>query len=323
MTAHQTQRPGSGPWSAEPLPDQSGKLALVTGANGGIGRVIVRELARAGARLVLACRSAERGLAALARLREEVPGSQAELRMLDLASLASIREFAATWDHDRLDLLVNNAGVVMVRRGRTVDGFETHMGVNHFGTFALTGLMLATLLKSDDPRVVTVASEAQLAARLDLDDLDSARRYSPVRAYGRSKKANIYFALELHRRASTAGVPLRSMVVAPGMTDSGVLTKETDAAGGMSKAAARLVSRLMAQPVDKGAWTTLYAATEPGLPGGSYVTLNGFLQMRGDRPVRRDGYRAANDEAIARRLWGISVERTGVAFDALNGVGRS
>ncbi|MET8003572.1 oxidoreductase [Nonomuraea glycinis] len=297
-----------------PIPDQTGRLVVVTGANSGIGYVTARELARHGAHVVLACRDPGRGQTALDRLRAEAPGARLELRQVNLASLASIRAFAAGWDHDRLDLLVNNAGVAMVPFARTEDGFESQFGVNHLGTFALTGLLLPHLLAAPDPRVVTVSSEGQRFALFDLDNLNAERRYRTAFAYVQSKRANLYFATELQRAADAAGVRLRSMAVAPGLTRTNVLTGGANSDRGRLYAAlTRLVVRLAFRPTAEGARTSLYAATAPELPGGSYIVPDGPLQLRGE-PVRRTGERAIRDTDTARRLWRLSERLTGVTY---------
>lgn len=303
-----------------PIPDQSGRVAVVTGANSGIGYITARELARHGAHVVLACRSPERGQDALDRLRAEAPGARAELRRLDLASLDSVREFAAAWSHDRLDLLVNNAGVAMVPFSRTADGFESHFGVNHLGTFALTGRLLPHLLAAPAPRVVTVSSEGQRFARFDLADLNAERGYSAPFAYVRSKRANLYFAVELQRRA--AGSPLRSMAVAPGLTRTNVLTGDANAGRGtLYRSLVPLLVRSLFRPTAEGAKTSLYAATAPDLPGGVYVAPDGLLELRGE-PAIRHGHRALHDTATARRLWEISEDLTGVRYPMPAGAAR-
>ncbi|UBU08672.1 oxidoreductase [Nonomuraea gerenzanensis] len=297
------------------IPDQTGRIAMVTGANSGIGYVTARELARHGAHVVLACRDPGRGGAALARMRDEVPGARLELGRVDLGSLASIREFAAGWRHDRLDLLVNNAGVAMVPYARTADGFESQFGVNHLGTFALTGLLLPHLLAALDPRVVTVSSEGQRFARFDLGNLDAERGYRAAFAYVQSKRANLYFAVELQRRADAAGLRLRSMAVAPGLTRTGVLTGGANSSRGRLYATlVRLLIRVAFRPVSEGARTSLYAATVPDLPGGSYIVPDGPLQLRGE-PTRRTRERAIRDAATAADLWRLSERRTGVTYD--------
>ena len=302
-------------WTPESIPDQSGRLVVVTGANSGIGYVTARELARRGGHVVLACRSPERGQAALDRLRDEVPTARAEMRRLDLASLDSIRGFVDEWDHERLDLLVNNAGVAMVPLARTVDGFESHFGVNHLGTFALTGLLLPHLLASADPRVVTVSSEGQVGAPFNLTNLNAERSYRAPLAYWQSKKANVYFAIELQRRAAATGLRLRSMAAAPGLTRTNVLSGGANTERGrVYHTVVSLLTRLLFRPTPEGAMTSLYASTVPDLPGGSYIAPSGAFQLRGD-PVPRNGYRAVYDTATARQLWQLSENLTGVHVD--------
>ncbi|GAA2657986.1 oxidoreductase [Nonomuraea recticatena] len=297
------------------IPDQSGRIAVVTGANSGIGYVTARELARRGAHVVLACRSPERGRDALDRLLTEAPGSRAELRRLDLSSLESVRSFAAGWDLGRLDLLINNAGVAMVPFSRTADGFETHFGVNHLGTFALTGLLMPYLLASGEARVVTVSSEGQRFARFDLSNLNAERGYSAPFAYVQSKRANLYFAVELQRRMTAAGLPLRSMAVAPGLTRTNVLTGGANTGrGAVYQRLIRLLVRLTFQPTEGGARTSLHAATTRDLPGGSYVAPDGLLELRG-APTIRQGHRAIHDTVTARRLWELSERLTGVRYE--------
>ncbi|MFI6740871.1 oxidoreductase [Nonomuraea sp. NPDC050451] len=304
----------SPPGTFRTIPDQTGRVAVVTGANSGIGYITARELARRGAHVVLACRDPERGQAALARMQGEVPGAHLELRRVDLGSLTSIREFAAGWDHDQLDLLVNNAGVAMVPYALTTDGFESQFGVNHLGTFALTGLLLPQLLAAPDPRVVTVSSEGQRFARFDLDNLNAERGYRTAFAYVQSKRANLYFAMQLQRRADAAGQRLRSMAVAPGLTRTNVLTGGANSGRGRLYATlTRLLVRVAFRPAPEGAKTSLYAATVPDLPGGSYIVPDGPLQLRGV-PTRRTRERAIRDTATAADLWQLSERLTGVTY---------
>lgn len=304
----------SPPWTFQAVPEQTGRVAVVTGANSGIGYVTARELARRGAHVVLACRSPERGQAALTRMRREASRAHLELRRVDLGSLSSIREFAAGWDLGRLDLLVNNAGVAMVPYARTADGFESQFGINHLGTFALTGLLLPHLLTAPEPRVVTVSSEGQRFARFDLENLDAERGYRAALAYVQSKRANLYFAMELQRRADAAGQKLRSMAVAPGLTRTNVLTGGAHSGRGRLYATlTRLLVHLAFRPTAEGAKTSLYAATVPDLPGGSYIVPDGVLQLRGE-PARRTRERAIRDTATATRLWRLSERLTGVTY---------
>ncbi|WP_433342109.1 oxidoreductase [Micromonospora sp. CA-111912] len=292
----------------------------MTGANSGIGYVTARELARRGAQVVLACRDPERGRAALVRMQAEVPDARLQLRQVDLGSLASIRQFATGWDHGRLDLLINNAGLAMVPYALTSDGFESQFGINHLGTFALTGLLLPHLLAAPDPRVVTVSSEGQRFARFDLGNLNAERRYLTAFAYVQSKRANLYFAMELQRRANTAGLKLSSMAVAPGLTRTNVLTGGANSGRGRLYATAtRLLVRVAFRPTPEGAKTSLYAATVPDLPGGSYIVPDGLLQLRGE-PTRRTRERAIRDTATAERLWQLSERLTGVTYE-LSAVG--
>ncbi|MEU5915438.1 oxidoreductase [Streptomyces sp. NPDC047141] len=301
-------------WTPDSIPDQSGRLVVVTGANSGIGYVTARELARRGAHVVLACRSDERGRNAMERLRTEVPGARTELRILDLADLRSVRRFAEGWSHERLDLLVNNAGVAMVPFARTADGFESQFGTNHLGTFALTGHLMPHLLAAADPRVVTVSSEGQRFARFDMANLDAERRYRSAFAYVQSKRANLYFAMELQRRADASGLRLRSMAVAPGLTRSNVLTGGANSARGRAYGTlTRLLLRSAFRPTPDGAKTSLFASTVPDLPGGSYVVPDGPLQLRGE-PVLRRRERAIQDSATAHRLWVLSEQLTGVRY---------
>jgi NAD(P)-dependent dehydrogenase (short-subunit alcohol dehydrogenase family) len=311
------------PWTLRSIPDQSGRVAVVTGANSGIGYITARELARRGAHVVLACRDPGRGEAARTRLRAEVPGARPELRRVDLASLASIREFATGWAHERLDLLVNNAGVAMVPYAVTADGFESQFGINHLGAFALTGLLLPRLLAAPEPRVVTVSSEGQRFARFDLRNLNAERAYRTAFAYVQSKRANLYFAMELQRRADAAGLRLRSMAVAPGLTRTNVLTGGANGGRGRLYATAtRLLVRAAFRPTPEGAKTSLYAATVPDLPGGSYIVPDGPFQLRGE-PARRTRERAIRDTVTAERLWQLSEQLTGVTYGLRAATSRS
>ncbi|MFG1702649.1 oxidoreductase [Nonomuraea sp. M3C6] len=303
------------PWTLSDIPDQSGRVAVVTGTNSGIGFVTARELARRGAHVVLACRDPGRGRAALARMRDEVPGARLELRHVDLSRLASIRAFAAAWDHDRLDLLVNNAGIAMVPYALTADGFESQFGVNHLGPFALTGLLLPHLLAAPDPRVIAVSSMAHRFARFDLDNLNAERSYRPAFHYGRTKRATLYFAMELQRRVDAAGLRLRSMAVEPGFTRSNVLTGGAHSGRGrLYLAAMHLLLRVAFRPTPEGAKTSLYAATVPDLPGGAYIVPDGPLQIHGE-PTRRTRERALHDTVAAEHLWQLSEHLTGVTYN--------
>jgi len=297
------------PWSPADIPDQSGRRAVVTGANSGLGLIAARELARKGAAVVLACRNQAKGAAALEQVRAAAPGVQAELARLDLGSLESVRAFAAT-QAAPLDLLLNNAGVMAPPRAETADGFELQLGTNHLGHFALTGLLLGALKAASSPRVVTISSNAHQLGRIDFDDLQSRRRYRRWRAYNQSKLANLLFMLELDRRARAAGLPLASVGAHPGYSATNL---QFAAPPLVDRLVMRVLNRLLAQSGEDGAVPVLYAATMPGLPGASYVGPDGRGGWRG-KPQPVGMSRRAQDPETARRLWEVSESLTGVSY---------
>jgi len=302
-------------WATSDIRDQSGRLAVVTGANSGIGFVAARELARAGAQVVMAVRDTTRGEEAAGKVRSAA--SAVEVMELDLADLSSVRAFAAAFGegHDGPDLLVNNAGVMALPHRTTADGFEMQFGTNHLGHFALTGLLLAGLSSRPDPRVVTISSGAHKMGRIDFEDLQGERGYKKWKAYGQSKLANLLFAFELGRRASGAGLPLTSVAAHPGYAATNLQATGPKMAGrGLEERMMGLVNRVIAQDEEHGALPTLYAATEPDLPSGSYIGPDGPLEMRG-RPRLVGATDRAWDEQTARRLWETSEELTGVYYD--------
>ena len=278
----------------------SGRTAIVTGANSGIGRATAHALAGAGARVVLAVRDTGKGQAAAAAM----PG-RTEVRPLDLASLASIRAFAASWEGD-LDLLVNNAGVMVPPLTRTADGFELQLGTNHLGHFALTNLLLGDVTG----RVVTVSSTGHRFGKIDFDDLNWERRpYKAWRAYGQSKLANLLFTSELQRRLIAAGSPVLATAAHPGYAATNLQFKSGRRIMDIVSAVG---NRLLAQDEDGGALPTLYAATAD-IPGDSFAGPGGFMEQRG-APTLVGRTDAAQDVAVARRLWDVSEELTGVRF---------
>jgi NAD(P)-dependent dehydrogenase (short-subunit alcohol dehydrogenase family) len=301
-------------WTAADLPDQSGRTAIVTGANSGLGFVSARELARAGARVVLACRDLGRGEAAAERIHSEASLAEVELEHLDLADLGSVRAFAerVATAYDGLDTLVNNAGVMAIPRRETTDGFEMQLGINHLGHFALTGLLLPQLLRKDDPRVVTVSSVAH-RGRIDFGDLHGERRYSRLVAYNRSKLANLLFAYGLQRRAQAAGWPLRSVAAHPGWARTNLQFAGARMDESRLEWIGMSLARAFAQSGEMGALPILYAATRPDLPGASYVGPRGPLGLRGYPKVTTSSL-ASQDVAAATRLWVASEELTGVGF---------
>jgi NAD(P)-dependent dehydrogenase (short-subunit alcohol dehydrogenase family) len=291
-------------FSAADIPDLTGLTAIVTGASSGIGLETAKALTAHGARVVLAVRDAARGDKAAATL----PGPGAhEVRPLDLASLDSVRAFAAGWPDQPIDLLINNAGVMIPPLTRTKDDFELQFGTNHLGHFALTNLLLPHVTG----RVVTVSSNAHRAGRMDFGDLNWERKkYRPWSAYGQSKLANLLFTAELQRRLADAGSKVLSMAAHPGYAATNLQSHSGSKMMGFLMGA--LGNRLLAQDAAGGALPTLYVATAD-LPGNTYAGPSGFAAMRGvPAPCARS--RAASDDAAARRLWQVSEELTGVTF---------
>lgn len=294
-------------WTFDDLPDQTGRTALVTGANTGIGLETARMLARKGAAVVLACRNVGKGAAAVARIVEERPRGSASAQALDLSDLDSVaaftRAFAAT--HDRLDLLINNAGVMVPPLGRTRQGFELQFGTNHLGHFALTAQLLPLLERTPGSRVVVVSSGAHKLGRIDFADLGwEKRKYSPWAAYCQSKLANSMFALELSRRLAALGSEVRVTAAHPGWTATDLQR---------TAAVARFFGALFAMKPADGALPTLRAATDPSAANGSYYGPARFFELNGPPVPARIAARA-QDRAVAARLFDESERLTGVVF---------
>jgi NAD(P)-dependent dehydrogenase (short-subunit alcohol dehydrogenase family) len=298
-------------WTAEDIPDQTGMLAIVTGANSGLGLVTALELARHGAEVVVAARSSAKGEAAVKEIRDGAPDAPVpRAAELDLASLDSVRRFAVEFADARVDLLVNNAGVMMTPRGTTSDGFELQLGTNHLGHFALTGLLLEALGRSGSARVVTLSSNEHKGGKIDFDDLQMERDYNPRGSYQRSKLANAVFAVELDRRLRAAGSPVKSMFAHPGYSATNL---QSSGPTGLAKAVMKISNRLIAQSAERGALPTLYAATAPGVEGGEYYGPDGPGEFRGF-PKQVEAIPDAYDAAIGSRLWQESEELTGVRY---------
>jgi NAD(P)-dependent dehydrogenase (short-subunit alcohol dehydrogenase family) len=299
-------------WTVDDMPDQTGKVAIVTGANRGIGFEAARALASKDAQVVMACRSQERGAAAAQQIYAEYPDAMVDLMELDLADLASVRQFAKrfTSRYDRLDILINNAGVRMAPElRRTADGFEAQFGTNHLGHFALTGLLLDLLIHTSDARVVTVSSVAHRQGRMDFDNLNGERSYDQQVAYGTSKLANLLFTYELHRRFEASGVGTIAAASHPGWTNTSFTEHPT---------LIRVFSSLFAMPPEQGALPTLYAATAPDVRGGDYYGPGGLGQIWG-YPRQVESNALSHDPAVAERLWELSEELTGVTYgDEMN-----
>ena len=309
------------PWTLADIPSQAGKRILITGANSGIGYHAAFTLSRKGAHVIFACRDRQRGEAALVRLLDEAPGANVELAILDLASLASVHEFAARQIEQPLDVLINNAGVMAPpKRQQTADGFELQFGTNVLGHFALTGLLLAALQNaaaesSEPPRIVTIASIAHKQGSLHFDDLQYRQNYSPMKSYRQSKLANLMLALELDRRLRAINENMLSVAAHPGVANTNLF--QTGERSAIESGARRVMGHLIAAFLNtdtEGALATLYAATAPDVAGGGYYGPQGFQEMCGEEigPARLAPQ--ALDTAAAARLWDICEDLTGIKF---------
>jgi NAD(P)-dependent dehydrogenase (short-subunit alcohol dehydrogenase family) len=302
-------------WSEADVPDQTGRVVIVTGSNTGIGYQTAAVLAYRGARVVLAVRNPEKGNEALARIVASSPHADVTLRELDLSSLDSVRAAAAALgsDYPRIDLLINNAGVMWTPKRVTQDGFEMHFGTNHLGHFALTGLLLDHLLPIRGSRVVTVSSQAhRLRTSIHFDDLNWERRYDRTAAYAQSKLANLLFTYELQRRLGVRpGAAKSTIAVAahPGGTNTGLARNLPLAL----RPVASILGPVLFQSPKMGSLPTLRAATDPAVQGGQYYGPDGFAEQRG-HPTLVDSSAQSHDEDLQRRLWTVSEELTGVSF---------
>lgn len=297
------------PWSEKDVPDQTGRIAIVTGANSGIGLETVRVLAQKGAQVILACRNQEKGKAACADITTSAPQAKVEFQPLDLSNLESVKTFAEdfTAAHQNLDLLINNAGIMMLPSlGQTVDGFEQQFGTNHLGHFALTGQLLSILLKTANSRVVTVSSIMHRYGPLHFDNLGAEKSYSPNKAYGYSKLANLLFMRELQRRYHKESGSLISSAAHPGSTRTNLQQYKPSLRWMMSLP-------FMAQKPPAGALPTLYAATAEDVVGSDYFGPKGPFEMTGPPAKAYMSKHARNDES-AQKLWELSEQLTGVTY---------
>lgn len=307
------------PWTKNDIPNLGGRRAVVTGANSGIGFEAALGLAEKGAHVVLACRSRARADEAAAAIRARAPGADLDIVALDLSHLASVRAFADDLRrrHERLDLLVNNAGVMALPYRKTADGFEMQFGTNHLGHFALTGLLFDLLLATPGARVVNVSSHMHRVGRIRFDDLHWERGYGKWRAYGQSKVANLLFSHGLHRRLRAAGAGAIVASCHPGYAATHLQAAGPEMEG--AKLTVRITdlgNRLFAQSAAMGALPTLYAATAPGVRCGDYVGPGGLLGMAG-HPQKVGRTRYARRDDVAERLWQESERLTGVTFRGL------
>jgi NAD(P)-dependent dehydrogenase (short-subunit alcohol dehydrogenase family) len=295
------------------VPDQSGKTFFVTGANTGIGFEAAKVFAGKGARVLLGCRDIEKGKAALARIADAHPGADVELVEIDLADLASVRRAAEVVAAEpKLDVLVNNAGVMWNPKTLTKDGFESQFGINHLGHFALTGLLLPKLEATPNSRVVTVSSNGHRLGNGDLfwDDINADTEYHPRKRYYASKLANLLFTYELDRRLQAKGSSTFAVAVHPGASDTELSRYVSGPMGVLTRVATPLLRRFM-NTAEAGAWPTELAATAPGVEGGQYFGPGGRGEMAG--PAKQvDSSEASKDPNKAKRLWDLSIEMTGV-----------
>ena len=294
-------------WTSENIPDQSGRVAIVTGANSGIGYETARALTHKGATVIMACRSVEKGQVAAQKIQDEDPQGSVTVMALDLADLSSVRDFAEVFKREfqRLDLLINNAGVMMLPDfTKTADGFEMQFGTNHLGHFALTGLLLETISRTPGVRVVTVSSSAVRYGHMNFDNLNAEESYDKRGAYGQSKLANLLFTAELQRRFEAAGLDAITVAAHPGWTTTNL----------QQHTRLRLLNPIFAQGPEMGALPTLYAATAPDVRGGDYYGPDGFFEMRG-YPTKVEPIDRSKDKADAKKLWEVSEELTGTTFN--------
>jgi len=297
-------------WSETSIPDQSGRTALVTGANSGIGYEAARALAQHGARVLLGCRNPDKAKSALDRIRSSAPGADVEILELDLADLTSVRAAAATVTdgEDHLDLLINNAGVMAIPLQHTADGFEMQFGTNHLGHFALTGLLLDRLNSTPGSRVVSVSSTGHKMGRISFDDLDASNGYHRWMRYGQSKVANLLFTYELQRRLEASGAGTVALACHPGGSNT-----ELGRDAGLLMKTFQPIANLFMQPAAMGALPTLRAATDPLARGGEFYGPDGITQMRGF-PTKVHSTAYSHKRDVAERLWEVSEELTGVAY---------
>ena len=292
-------------WSTADMPDQSGKTVIVTGANTGLGFQTAKGMAAKGARVIMACRNAAKGQDALDKIKAEQPDANVSLASLNLSSLAAVKSFADSFlaENSKLDILINNAGVMVPPFGKTEDGFEDQFGINHLGHFALTGHLLGAVQATGNSRIVTVASTAHKIGKINFDNLNAEQGYKKWPAYGQSKLACLMFSQELQRRLARADSPVISVAAHPG----GATTDLQRHSGYVNK----LLGFIM-QDSAAGALPTLRAATDPNVKGGEYYGPH-FMATRGV-PVLEKLNKRASDEAVAARLWDVSEQMTGVSY---------
>jgi len=307
-------------WCATDVPDLSGKVAIVTGANSGIGYEATKVLAAKGAHVVMACRSVDKCTLAVEKIKREVEHASLTAMKLELGDLSSVRGFASAFkeEHNSLDILCNNAAIMQAPKGVTVDGFETHLGVNHLGHFALTGLLINTILNTKNSRVVTVSSNAHKMGRFDFDDLKLDKSYGRTSAYARSKLANLLFAYDLQRKLESCGSSSISVAAHPGYAATNLQITGPGMGGGKLLVwIYKLLNRVMAQSAEMGALPILYAATAKDVVGADYIAPGGLGEWRG-YPKKSMSSNASYDKDLAKKIWEISKDLTKISYGVLS-----
>jgi NAD(P)-dependent dehydrogenase (short-subunit alcohol dehydrogenase family) len=301
-------------WTTADIPDLTGKVIIVTGANSGIGYEAAKEFTRKGAQTILACRNMEKAETALAQIRDEIPDAQAEIMQLDLSRLDSVRAFVDTFKakYDRLDVLLNNAGIMMVPYGTTEDGFERQFGTNHLGHFALTGMLIDLLSNTPDSRVVNVSSNGHRQGKMDFDNLMyvNGNGYSPMQAYGRTKLANLLFTYELQRRLEDQKLDVISVAAHPGISETNLGAHLQDK---LAFKMLRPIFERIGQSAAMGALPSIRAAVDSEVAGGEYFGPGGTMEMNG-YPVLVPSSKASHNLEDAKKLWKVSQQLTSVEY---------
>ncbi len=306
-------------WDKTHIPDLSGKIVIVTGANSGLGYEITKALAEKGAHVVMGCRSIEKGESATEKIKKEFPNSSLKVMVLDLADLSSVKNFCQLFreNYNSLDILCNNAGVMQVPKSQTVDNFEMHFGINHLGHFALTGLLIDILLNTHRSRIVTVSSNAHKMGKINFDDVNMDINYGRTSAYSRSKLANLLFTYELQKRLKNVSSTI-SVSAHPGYSATNLQSTGPGMGNGRFWLwSYKILNRIIAQSAEMGSLPILYAATAENVKGGEYIGPNGFGQWRG-YPKKAESSKASHDESTAKQLWELSVDLTKINYSSLD-----
>ena len=305
-------------WSTNDMPSQQGKIALITGANSGIGFEAAKALAEKGAHVIMACRNPQKANEAMETLRREVPNADITFLQMDLASQSSVKAAVETFkkDHAQLDLLINNAGVMWLPKSDTEDGYEMQFGTNHLGHFTLTGLLLDTLTSTPDSRIVTVSSLGHYTGKIHFDDIKLDKRYGKHKSYAQAKLANLMFAYELDRKLKAAGKSTRSIAVHPGGSSTNLATPGFEKGASLFTGVAKLFFPYVTQTAQSGALPTLFGATAAEVNGGDYIGPSKLFEVIG-APKKVNSSRYSKRKDVAEKLWQLSEDLTNTQFDAI------